>query len=180
MDRAVAAGGQAGDRLDDPGVHVKDERRRVVGHQQPQPGAPRSGTPGSGRAAAWPSWPGREPAVPGRSQRSARATTIVAATSSTPSPAAIITREETGRLGGRWSRCAALVMTPDTQSGRLGFPNLTITSAGHRLVEPPGRNRTGDPILTIDARGVNVPMRHLTYLRKPSRAKGAAEGWVVG
>jgi hypothetical protein len=131
------------------------------------PEAPRSGTPGSGWAAAWPSWPGREPAVPGRSQRSARATTIVAATSSTPSPAAIIMREETGRLGGRWSRCAALVMTPDTQSGRLGFPNLTITSAGHRLVEaPPARIEPATPSLPSMRRWFttlcSTPRRHTT------------------
>jgi hypothetical protein len=75
------------------------------------PAASRSGTPGSGRAAAWPSWPGRGPAVPGRCQGPARVTTIAAATSSTPSPAASIPRERGGRLGGRWSGCPALFTT---------------------------------------------------------------------
>ena len=41
MDRAVIAGRQAGDRLNDSAVHIKDERLRVVGHQQSQT----SGTP---------------------------------------------------------------------------------------------------------------------------------------
>jgi hypothetical protein len=36
--RAVVVGGQAGDRPVGPGVDVEDERRRVVGHQQPQAG----------------------------------------------------------------------------------------------------------------------------------------------
>jgi hypothetical protein len=39
---------------------------------------------------------------------------------------------------------------------------LTSVCAGRRLCGAPRRNRTGDPILTIDARGVHAAMQHLT------------------
>jgi hypothetical protein len=64
----------------------------------------------SSRSPAWPSWPGRGPAAPGRSQPPARVTSIAAATSSTPSPAASIPRARGGR-GGRWSGCPAPITT---------------------------------------------------------------------
>src|SRR5215218_7662487 len=75
------------------------------------PAASRSETPGSGRAAAWPSWPGRGPPAPGRCQGPARVTTIAVARSSTTSPAASVARGSSGRLGGGCSRCPALVTT---------------------------------------------------------------------
>jgi hypothetical protein len=42
---------------------------------------------------------------------------------------------------------------------------MTSVCTGYRLGGAPRRNRTGDPILTMDTRVVHVAMRHLTYPR---------------
>src|ERR671915_5103 len=58
----------------------------------------------------------------------------------------------------------------DTSLPRQPAPNVPMTSvfAGHRFGGAPRRNRTGDPILTIDARVVDTAVQHLELPHIPT------------
>ena len=51
--------------------------------------------------------------------------------------------------------------TTDVVGSNSSRRRLTSVSAGQSLCGAPRRNRTGDPILTIDARGVHDPSQDL-------------------